>query len=733
MTSTSESVVEQRTAAVATTMARIGDLVQESGINRGTLEEIKQVLIDLAMQTGLFPKAHYPVPATGKGFIYRLFDDLDAGLALYASAGVPGKYQPPHNHTTWAAIAAVYGDEHNVMYERTDNGATPGHGSLRRSGEVIVSPGTGVALMPDDFHTIEVTSAEPSLHLHVYGRSLERLPGRIFFQTPDSTTYATFPANPNIRTPVVTPAALRSLILSDAELALLDVREERAYSEEHLLTATSTPLSTLELRIAALVPARKTTIVLCDGGGDLANRAATLLARQGYRNLSVLDGGVNGWKRAGYAVYAGMHVPSKAFGEFVEDKEKTPSIQAEDLAGQLAAGEHWTVIDCRPREEYARGTLPGAINCPGVEVLTGVLDAVSSSSTRVAVHCAGRTRGILAAQTLLDGGIPNPVHVLEDGTMGWHLAGHDLEEGRTKIASFPSTGARRDGGAASAAIGRRGQVRYLDEASLLAMQEEASRHTLYLVDVRSSEEYVTGHRRGALSIPGGQLLQATESYLAVRNARIVLTDDDGIRATITAAWLNRMGYPHVYVLGAPRHADWLETGPEPRSVLGLGHYRVAWVRADALAEALADGADGIEVIDLAPGPQHLSGHIPGARFAARDGLAAVLNAMPRRGLTVLTSEDGVLASMVAAEIDATVTGDVQVLLGGTRAWQAAGHSLASGDEGALSPMNDVYQKPYHRAGGREDAMQAYLAWEKGLLRAIHDAGDDELLPFLRED
>ncbi len=190
-----------------------------------------------------------------------------------------------------------------------------------------------------------------------------------------------------------------------------------------------------------------------------------------------------------------------------------------------------------------------------------------------------------------------------------------------------------------------------------------------------------------------------------------------------------MGFPEVYVLGAPWHRNWLETGPEPQKVLGLGRYRVSWIGADMLARRQEQGG-GVEVVDLATGAQYRDGHVPGAWFAVRDALSSTLKQLPAHDLVVLTSPDGVLASIVAAELDDVAADEVQVLLGGTAGWSAAGYALEDGDGRSLSSINDTYLKPYQRAGDQEMAMRDYLSWEKGLLEEIHAAGDDELLAFL---
>ncbi len=129
----------------------------------------------------------------------------------------------------------------------------------------------------------------------------------------------------------VSPHAVKAMLADGEELALIDLREELIFSQNHLLWARSVPLSRLELRFARLVPRLSTRIVLCDDADGLAQRAADILARAGYSNLSYLDGGVAAWAAAGFELFSGVNVPSKAFGEFVEHTCNTPNIGPEEL------------------------------------------------------------------------------------------------------------------------------------------------------------------------------------------------------------------------------------------------------------------------------------------------------------------------------------------------------------------------------------------------------------------
>ena len=190
---------KQRGDAVAGTIDKIRTVERDRGVTADALDAIKGLLVELAGRRELFPPGDFPVNAEdGTGVIYRLAEDADHRFALYASAGAPGKSVPPHNHTTWAVIVGVHGDEHNVFYERVDDGSVAGRGEVRPSGEFTVTHGTGVTLMPDDIHSIHVTGDKPTVHLHMYGLALEQLHQRIMFDTAAGTC-TVFPATQNIR------------------------------------------------------------------------------------------------------------------------------------------------------------------------------------------------------------------------------------------------------------------------------------------------------------------------------------------------------------------------------------------------------------------------------------------------------------------------------------------------------------------------------------------------------
>ena len=713
------TIHEQRAQAIGELIGRVRSIEAAEGVTRASLEKIKAQLIALACRSELFPPEHFANLPGRAGTIYHLAEDADGRLALYGSAGVPGKAQPPHNHTTWASIAGVYGDEHNVFYRRVDGGETPGEGRLRLDHELTIRRGNACAMLPDDFHTIEVTGGKESLHLHLYGKTLEDLPERITFPSSAGGTYARFMAKPVILSPRIAPRELRELIAEGSELAILDVREEGVHARGHPLLASSAPLSQLELRIGPLMPRLATRIVLADDDERLAQRAARLLRRLGYRKLDVLAGGVAGWKQAGYELYSGVHVPSKAFGEHIEQREATPRIAAAALKAKLDAGEDLVVLDSRPMGEYRVMSIPGALDCPGAELVYRVHQVAPRPDTLLVVNCAGRTRSIIGAQSLINAGIPNRVVALENGTMGWQLAGLELEHGQSRAVPLPSHAGLEKAKAAAAHVARRFSVKRISFEELKTLQRDPVR-TTYLFDVRSPEEYAAGHVPGSISAPGGQLVQATDSYAAVHNARIALIDDHDVRATMTASWLLQMGWPKVFVVedglsgtldaGAPA-----DPSPPPCSLL------------DPKRLSLLENGS-VEILDFGSSLQYREGHVPGATFAIRSRLANHAEKMNSQTI-VCTSPDGLLARYAAADLAAMLGREVHALEGGTEGWRAAGLPMERGETRMLEPPEDVYYKPYDHQARIESAMQDYLQWEVALLEQVRRDPDCRFRDF----
>ncbi|HVB18141.1 MAG TPA: rhodanese-like domain-containing protein, partial [Stellaceae bacterium] len=317
----------------------------------------------------------------------------------------------------------------------------------------------------------------------------------------------------------IDPQTLKRYLHDGGEIALLDAREEGVFFHRHLLMASCVPLARLELLVDALVPRRGARVVWCDDGDGSAVRAAARMSALGYRDVAVLDGGIAAWEAAGYRVYSGVHVPSKAFAEVVEHEAGTPYLSAPELKALIDRGADIAIFDSRSYEEYHNNSIPTAISVPGAELVYRFTDLTPSPDTTVIVNCGGRTRSIIGAQALRNAGFRNKIMSLKDGTMAWHLAGFEVVHGATRRPPEVSDAGHKAAAAAAAAVAARCDVRRIDRATLAAWQAEAERRSLYVLDVRTPEEYAAGHLKGARSAPGGQLVQETDAHIATWGSR----------------------------------------------------------------------------------------------------------------------------------------------------------------------------------------------------------------------
>jgi rhodanese-related sulfurtransferase len=493
---------------------------------------------------------------------------------------------------------------------------------------------------------------------------------------------------------------LKSWLHDGSEIALLDAREEVPFDLHHILMAACVPLGRLEVIVGDSVPRRAARVVWCDDGEGLAARAATRMAGLGYTDVSVLTGGIAAWENAGYRIYSGVHVPSKAFAEVVEHEAHTPWVDAAELNRSIQSGTDMVLFDSRSYEEFHNNSIPSAISVPGAELLYRFADMVPSPDTLVVVNCGGRTRSIIGAQSLINAGVPNKVVSMQNGTQGWHLAGLPVLKGETRRAPAVSASGHAKAKAAAARVAERFGVRSIDAATLAAWKAEANTRALFVFDVRSPEEYAAGHLPGMKNVPGGQLVQETDRHAAIWGGRVVCVDDDGVRAIMTAHWMIQMGWEAV-ALTLDRLNG--ETGPYVPPAFGL---------TDAPAISVSDLAGrSAVVVDLDWSRIYYDGHIPGAWYAIRARLAEDFSKLPRAEAIVFTSGDGILARLAAAEWNGKAPAPVFALTGGTQAWAAAGHKLETGASQMASAAADMRLRAREMPGKVEDAMNAYLTWE----------------------
>ena len=267
-------------------------------------------------------------------------------------------------------------------------------------------------------------------------------------------------------------------------------------------------------------------------------------------------------------------------------------------------------------------------------------------------------------------------------------------------------------------------VRFVEPRTVAEWQADAANRTLYLFDVRQPQEYAAGHIPGAVSAQGGQLVQATDEYAAVRNGRYVLMDDDELRAIMTAHWLQQMGLPEVFVLKggiaaaagilgglAATEADHREEGVVPGGIEA------------AEAARMLEDEPGILCLNVGASNRHREQHVPAAKWVVRSFLPRVRVQYPDAGHILLTADQEKLAALAAQDAQKLwPEARIDFIRGGTPAWMRAGLPFATGMPCALCPEDDIWYRPYTDIHASKASMQGYFDWEFGLVEKINADG-----------
>ncbi|CAO3428585.1 rhodanese-like domain-containing protein [Azospirillum endophyticum] len=522
------------------------------------------------------------------------------------------------------------------------------------------------------------------------------------------TAFPHAPAKTPAGTTGIDPRTLLDWLEDGREIAFLDLREEGPFGEGHPLLAVNIPFSRLEFDIAALVPRADTRIVLL-AEEPVAARAASRLSALGYTGVHVLSGGVESWSAAGLPLFPSVNVPGKAFAECVEHAYHTPDIEAVELDRLIRAGADLVILDSRTVEEFERFHVPGAVSAPGAEIVHRFADLVPSSDSLVVVSCAGRTRGIIGAQALINAGVPNRVVALSGGTQGWRLAGFELERD-TPLPPRPPVGpeSRETARRRAADLARRFAVPVIDRAALERLRADPAR-TTYLFDVRLPAEHAGGHAEGVPSAQGGQLVQALDKWAATRGARIVLTDDDGVRATVTAHWLRQLGWDALVLPGLVSG-----TAPAPAHAVPAAPPRAKVLSAEEAGDRLRRGA---ALLFSDSSGDYRRSHPAGALWANRSRLGPA-DRFDRAAGVVVTGRDPATAHLLALDLEEAGI-PAAVLPGGEAAWTAAGLTVVSSPvEPADADRIDHLFWLHDRHGGNLESSRAYLDWELSLPAAV---------------
>jgi rhodanese-related sulfurtransferase len=495
--------------------------------------------------------------------------------------------------------------------------------------------------------------------------------------------------------------------------AVFDVRERGEFNAGQIVNATSLPRNQIEFRIAELVPDRRISIVVYDEGEGRAMLAAQSLAEFGYENVTILDGGLPGWRKEELPTVSGVNVPSKAFGEKVHHERTIPEISPEELESLQEKAADLMILDVRTPEEYGRFCIPGGLNVPGGDLILWAEALRRKSQTTVVVNCAGRTRSIIGTAALLRLGLNN-VRALRNGTMGWVLAGLELESRPAKAIPTAPDESREKAREIALRVAEEEKILWISARELV---EEVAKHNVtYLIDVRSENEYENSHIPGSLNVPGGQAVQRADDFVAVKNSRIIFVSNRSVRAVMAAYWYRQMGFREVKVLQGGveawrRSGGSVESGASQNEPLGFAAAKkVASMLVASEANSLLQDSSA-SVLHVGSSADFAATHLPGSKWISRGWLELKLPSLltDKTERIVLSCSDGqssILAARMLAEMGYKET---FVLDGGVQTWARAGYPTEAGLGSCLVEPNDVVLSPSVK--GDKEAMRRYLEWE----------------------
>lgn len=510
------------------------------------------------------------------------------------------------------------------------------------------------------------------------------------------------------------------------ELALLDIREHGQFGEDHLFFAIPLPYSMLEGNVPRLLPRKQVRIVVYGNQDDprTVEAYAQALQHMGYTDINYLQGGIQAWKAAGYGTFAGVNLPSKTFGELIEHTLHTPSISAKTLhAWQADSGKKLIVLDGRPIDEFYKMNIPGATCCPNGELALRLSSLVPDSDTTVVINCAGRTRSIIGAQTLINLGVPNPVYALENGTQGWYLEDLQLEHKTNRHypehIDFKHLNAERE---RAQQLQTRFKIPVISHEELAALHEK-NQQSLFICDVRSKTEFQASTWPSYVQhAPGGQLIQATDQYVGVRRATIILCDTDGIRAPVIASWLKLMGW-NVYLLLEPEKLAL--TPPRVHELSPLT--QTTYCTTQELSTLLARNPDML-ILDARPSMVFRQSSIPGAQWTIRPILEQqIAKAELSRSILLLGNADSILYSLA---LDLERLGYQSIYLCIVNEQESKSDSLwVTHDQAPLLDEQciDYLFFVHDRHDGNKEAARRYLDWETGLIAQLDEQERQEFL------
>ena len=459
-------------------------------------------------------------------------------------------------------------------------------------------------------------------------------------------------------------------------IAFIDVRDRKSYVDEHPIFAVNAPIDSIESQIKQLFGDEPGIALIIGDNPTMTDWAAAVIADATRLTPQIIDGGFDVWKNHRHPVWGGEYTPSKAFGEWVETTGNIQNIKPEDA---INSPPHYQ-FDVRPFTEFQKFSLPSSIHCP-----TGQLGALTIPHSSIYLHCAGRTRGIIAAQTLADQDFDASIYCITGGTQGWELAGgvRSFNNHRSAEGFFSEETMKQH---ASHLINKFN----LPIATKDCESKWANSETPFRI-ITVDEDQKTDR-----AISPTTLIQSTDQYLGTHNMSIVVQGPNQLDCAVSVLWLRRMGWD-----------SWLREEFAPESVASSyagikpPEWNDEWLRADC-------------IIDIRPSKAFKASRLRGSKW------------IPRSQFNALRTSDRHLIVCDHAQITHTQTlvNALNLSESNCITWDVIPKEYI--DSCAISfethPVDQALFFPDRHQGNLEHA-KGYLDWEHSLLPTLRDYGD----------
>lgn len=349
--------------------------------------------------------------------------------------------------------------------------------------------------------------------------------------------------------------AIKLLKNNKKNISFLDIRERKQYVHGFAFGSVNCPFSKFKYLIKELAPDLNTNLILIGvKNNNQTNQIQKILTKFRYCRSYIIKGDYKNWKKHKFPLWAGEYTFSKAFGEWIEITSNIKNLYAKELNKIHKKNHNYLQIDARPKKEFEKFSLPQSVQCSGGE-LPCYINNKENLKKNYIVHCAGRTRSIIAYQTLKDFDFENKKYVLNGGTQNWVLNGYDRKfKNKSKIKST--------------------KINYKDDLKLA--NSVAKKFNIPSTQIKSKQAnsynfQINSEIKNFKKIPGWKqvnattLIQSTDKFISSTNTKVLIFSHIPSSAVFTVIWLRRMGYQAIWQKRNARKIkkNYKSTKPDP--------------------------------------------------------------------------------------------------------------------------------------------------------------------------